>query len=384
MDPSPTPVLLLARELGVGGSERQLTETARGLDRSRFTPHVGCLISGGLRQAELAAAQVPVVTFPVSSFLSPSALQGAWLMRHYVRQYGIQIVHSFDVPMNVFGAASALAARAPVVLISQRAHQSLTPFLDRCVLRYFLHPCVHGIVVNCQAMRRHLIEDEGVSAERIYLCYNGLDTATFFPAPTPRPDSWTGATTIGVVCALRPEKDLPTLLRAFAQIHPQFPQTRLIIVGSGSEESLLKRLAAELGISSSTHFEPATAQVAFWLRRIDIFVLPSLSEALSNSLMEAMACGCCPVASHVGGNPELVEPGQTGLLFTPGDSAHLAAQLRFLLQHPQQRQIWGRAAAHRIATHFTHQAAVKRMAEIYTTLLEARRRRRRKPLVSAA
>ena len=78
-------------------------------------------------------------------------------------------------------------------------------------------------------------------------------------------------------------------------------------------------------------FEPATSRVPGWLHAIDIFVLPSLSEALSNSLMEAMACGCCVAASRVGGNPELVAQGETGMLFEPRDAAGLAEVLRLLI-----------------------------------------------------
>ena len=79
---------------------------------------------------------------------------------------------------------------------------------------------------------------------------------------------------------------------------------------------MLAELAA--GSDADCHFQPAERNVAPWLRAMDIFVLPSLSEALSNSLMEAMGCGCCPLASDTGGNPELVQHGETGLLVSAG------------------------------------------------------------------
>jgi glycosyltransferase involved in cell wall biosynthesis len=101
------------------------------------------------------------------------------------------------------------------------------------------------------------------------------------------------------------------------------------------------------------------------LRAIDIFVLPSLGEALSNSLMEAMACGCCPVASNVGGNPELVMEGRTGLLFRPGDAIELAAKLRILIEQENRRQSLAAAAASFIKDNFSMQTAAIRMADIY-------------------
>src|SRR5438105_7900002 len=94
----PSPVLLLIRALHYGGTERQLTEIAKALDRSRFVPHVGCFVSNGVRAQELLSAGVPVAEFPVRSFLSPSLLWGAFHMSRYMRQHQIELVHTFDVP----------------------------------------------------------------------------------------------------------------------------------------------------------------------------------------------------------------------------------------------------------------------------------------------
>ncbi len=116
---------------------------------------------------------------------------------------------------------------------------------------------------------------------------------------------------------------------------------------------------------------PRNATSSPWLRAIDIFVLPSLSEALSNSLMEAMSTGCCPVASEVGGNPELVEDGRSGLLFPAGDSRALAACLTRLLEDPALRRDLAGAAAVRMRTHFSRAAAVRTMASIYDDYLRS-------------
>jgi len=105
------------------------------------------------------------------------------------------------------------------------------------------------------------------------------------------------------------------------------------------------------------------------LRAIDIFVLPSLSEALSNALMEAMACGCAVVASQVGGNPELVSDGTTGLLFRAGDAAELADRLERLIVDDGLRTRVGVAASESVRQRFSLQASVRRMEEIYEELL---------------
>jgi len=359
-------VLLISRELGLGGTERQLAETALALDRSIFEPHVGCFSDGGFRAAELHAAGVPVLQLGVRSFANASALAGARRLAAYMAQHRIELVHAFDVPADLFAVPVARFCRTRAVLSSQRASRALISGTTRRLLRV-TDRLAHGIVVNSKAVARELVAEDEVPEARIRLVYNGIDTARFrregdraalpFPA---------GAIVIGVVCALRPEKDLKTLLAAFAKVRPLHPDARLVIVGSGPELPALQSLAGE-----NCHFFPAVQDVAPWLRAIDVFVLPSLSEALSNSLMEAMACGCCPVASDVGGNPELVADGESGLLFTAGDVGSLAGRLMALLNDPAQRQRLAANAAARMHTSFTREAAARKMGDVYREFLDA-------------
>jgi len=366
MPPSlqPHPVLLLARELGVGGSERQLVELAKALDRTRFIPHVGCMREG-FRSAELRAAGVPVAVFPVRSLHGPSALAGAWQLRGYLMRHNIRLLHAFDVPMNLFAVPVARMAGTPAVLSSQRAFRGLTPGLRRRLLR-FTDRLADGVVVNSETVRRHLIQDESVPAEKIHLCYNGIDIVRF--EFQPRPDR--RELTIGVVCALRPEKDLATLIRAFAKVSQ--PHWRLMIVGSGPCLTDLQTLVRDLGLAPAATFHATTDQVPSRLHEMDIFVLPSLSESFSNALMEAMASGCAVIASRVGGNPELVIPGETGLLFEAGQSDQLAGALLRLRENAALRQQLAARASEFIRSRFTVADAAHRLDEIYAAVLHAR------------
>jgi glycosyltransferase involved in cell wall biosynthesis len=223
---------------------------------------------------------------------------------------------------------------------------------------------VDAIVVNSEAVRRELTEADGAPPRLIHLCYNGIDAERFVPPATPRE----GPLVIGVICALRPEKGLDTLLEAFARLRPETDAV-LRITGSGPCLPQLQARAAELGLGRRCVFEPGTKQVAERLQAIDIFVLPSLSEAFSNSLMEAMACGCCVVASRVGGNPELVIDGESGLLFRAGDPADLAKYLALLVADAGLRQRLASGGVQRIREHFTIAQAAQRMAAIYHTVL---------------
>jgi len=371
------PVLLMARELGLGGTERQLAETALALDRTRFAPHVGCFRPGGFREAELRAAGVPVVDLGVRSLLSPSALTGARRLGRYMAAHDIRLVHTFDVPLDLFGVPVARLFRSPVVLSSQRAHRALTPGVTRHLLR-LTDRMADGIVVNCRSVERELVSRDGVPCSQIHLAYNGVDTDVFYPEGAAAEVPWrheavsapTNPTVIGVVCALRPEKGLPQLLEGFARVRTSYPEARLLVVGSGPMLAELEARANALQLGGDCRFQSAAQNVAQWLRVMDIFVLPSLSEALSNSLMEAMACGCCAIASDTGGNPELVRDGETGLLFPVGDTTALAACMDRLLANRAERRRLAANGAQFMRECFNREAAARRMGEIYTSYLE--------------
>src|ERR1051326_1787472 len=174
----PWPRLLMARELGSGGSERQMAATARALDPSLFQAHVGCFRAGGPRHAELESAGIPVVEFAVRSFAKPSAARGAYQLTRFLRSHRIRLVHTFDVPTNIFVPPVARALNTCIILGSARAHRDLVPPLHRRLLHY-TDKLVDGIVVNCEFLRRHLLEDYRLSPGLIHLCRNGIDTSAF-------------------------------------------------------------------------------------------------------------------------------------------------------------------------------------------------------------
>jgi glycosyltransferase involved in cell wall biosynthesis len=356
----------MARTLDLGGTERQMTQIALSLDRRRFEPHVGCFHADGLRGEELRAAGVPIVELPVRSFRGPSAVHGAVLLGRYLRRHGIPLVHTFDVPMNVFGVPAARFWSTPFVLSSQRAHRHLTPGPTRHLLR-LTDRMVDAIVVNSESVARELTEEDRTPASLLRLCYNGIDTRVFRRQQCERPEPLRGASlVIGTLCALRPEKNLPMLLAAFARVRGK--GIKLAIVGSGPEQPKLTEEACRLGIAGDCWFEPSTAEVPRWLSAMDVFVLPSDSEALSNSLMEAMACGCCAAASRVGGNPELIHHLETGLLFRAGDVDDLTACLTRLIADEELRTSLAAAGTARMHREFSLEASAARMAEIYESV----------------
>jgi glycosyltransferase involved in cell wall biosynthesis len=359
------PVALGCQMLTGGGSERQLTEFAKAIDRDRFEPHIVVFRNDEAKAAELQALQIPVVRIPVHSFASPSLIGAGVQLRRYLRRHNIRIFHAFDLPLAVVGVPVARLAGVQVVLSSVRGHRELYSKLYRRLVRW-TDPLVHGIVVNAQALREHLIRDEGIRPDLIHYCPNALDTQRYHT--TVRTRTSDRPLTIGCVCVLREEKNLQMLVRAFAAM-PNRQGFRLLLVGSGEMLESLQALSRELKIADQVEFRPATTDVPAVLHEIDIFVLPSLSEGLSNSLMEAMACGCCVAASAVGGNVELVRAGENGMLFNPRDAPQLTGLLATLAADVPLRNRLAANAASDIVERFSASRSARTMEAIYHSFL---------------
>lgn len=363
----PDPILLMTRELDLGGTERQLSVVARFLDSQKFRVTVGTFVGRGIRRAELDEAGIPVLEIPVRALYSPKVYPAGRMLREYVRRAGVRLVHSFDYPTSMFAIPALRWGTSVKLLTSQRSYRHLVPQPWRQVVRW-TDKNVDAIVVNSAQVHRHMTRDEGVPAERLRLIHNALDLDVFrAPAgPRLRPAEVSGASVIaGCVCVLRPEKDLPTLMRAVKKAAADVPGLRLVIVGSGPSGDGLRRLQAELGLGGICHFIPAASNVAQWYQSMDIFVLPSLTEALSNSLMEAMSCECAAVASSVGGNIEVIEHQKTGLLFDPGNVDQLASHIRALAQDQAERKRLAEAGRMFVADRFASGKIAAEFERVY-------------------
>lgn len=371
-DSKPVPVLLMVRELGIGGCERDLTKIAIGLDRTRFQPYVGCFIPEGLRAGELHAHGIPVIPFKVPSLLSRAAVRSAFELGSFLKNRRIQVMHAFDIPADIFAVPIARLYGTPAVISSELSFRHL---LNRASNRYLLRlseKAAHKIVVNSAAVGRDLVENAGVIAAKVVLNHNGVDLNAFQPQPRLRKVFPDALLIVGTVCALRPEKRIDLLLDAFARIAKGKEGLRLVIVGSGSTLPALRQQAGTLGIAPLCHFEPSKSEVADWMRTLDVFVMSSDSESFPNALLEAMACGCSVVGSRVGGIPELVDAERNGLIFEPGSSDDLAGKLLRLIDDPESRLRFAAAALHTARHTFPIEAAVDRLQNLYTSMLAGR------------
>ncbi len=194
------PILLMARELHIGGSERQLTETAKFIDRSVFEPRVGCFRPLGIRGDELREAGIPIIQFAVASYASSAAITEAHRLACYINTNRIRIVHTWDYPLNVYAIPITRMMTNAIALSSQGSHRKLIPPMYRTLTR-ISDRFAHAIVVNCEYLRRHLRDDEHIPEAKIQVCNNGIDLDRFIA-----PISRTPMLTIGTVCGLRPKR----------------------------------------------------------------------------------------------------------------------------------------------------------------------------------
>ena len=221
-----------------------------------------------------------------------------------------------------------------------------------------------------------LKRDVGAPPAAIRQLYNGVDTGRFTPDGARALDCpWMEETglVIGTVGRLDPVKNQQSLLRAFYRILERHPELhgrlRLIIAGDGPERAGLIDLARELGLLESVWMPGARGDIPDLMRAMDLFVLPSVNEGISNTILEAMATGRPVVAGNVGGNPELVEDGRTGVLYRADSDEDLADSILRYAKDPAMRSEHGEAARARVLERFSLDAMVRAYEEFYEELL---------------
>ncbi|HET7497875.1 MAG TPA: TIGR03088 family PEP-CTERM/XrtA system glycosyltransferase [Candidatus Eisenbacteria bacterium] len=238
-------------------------------------------------------------------------------------------------------------------------------------------PLVNRFVALSRHQERYLVERVGIPARRITQIYNGVDMERFRPREDAAPGAGGGAFMIGTVGRMQDVKDPLNLVEAFLLLRrsrPDLaPRVRLAMVGDGSLRAAVESRLREGSAWEAASLPGAREDVAEQLRAIDLFALPSKAEGISNTILEAMATGLPVVATRVGGNPELVEEGRTGLLVPPSDPAALAAALARYAEDPALARAHGAAGRERARAEFS----LERMVGRYTALYDEGARRGR-------
>lgn len=248
------------------------------------------------------------------------------------------------------------------------------------LLRRAARRVVHRYIAVSQDLAGWLRDTVHVPAARIHQIYNGVDQTRFHPreqagAPPPEASAFLqdARCVIGSVGRMVAVKDYPTLVRAFIRLCQQSPDPtglRLIIVGGGDARTECQALVDAAGLGNQALFPGDRSDTAEWLRCFDIFVLPSLGEGISNTILEAMASALPIVATRVGGTPELVREGVSGSLWSPGDVNGLTELLAAYAGDATRRQREGQAGRARVEQDFAWPRAAAAYASVYSRLLQ--------------
>lgn len=247
-------------------------------------------------------------------------------------------------------------------------------------VRRLYRPFVSRYVALSRHLEDYLERQVGVPAQRIAQMYNGVDTERFAPAEVRRPiEGWPFSDpqdfVVGWVGRMDPVKDVPTLVRAFYRARQRSPlaakHLRLALVGDGATRAAAERLAGELGLQPHVWFAGERADVARVMQGLDCFALCSLGEGISNTILEAMATRLPVVATHVGGNAELIESGMTGLLVPPADPDALAEALLRYMNDPTLARRYAKAARRVVETRFSLARMVADYCALYESALAA-------------
>jgi glycosyltransferase involved in cell wall biosynthesis len=348
----------VAGQLAVGGMEKLLVEFARHADRSRFELSFISLGDRGRVAEEIEALGWHVETMGEPRGFRPSMI---FRLAALFRRWQVNVVHTHNGRPLMYGGPAARLAGLPGALHTRHGQQHGAG--RRELARFRLATRLVGRVVCVSMDSMRLAAASGVAAEKLRTVANGIDLSRFgYTGPQPHGP----AVMIG---RLSPEKDPYNLIRAAALVIMEEPKFCLQVAGDGACRAPLATLARELGIADSVEFLGEIRDVPALLARASMFVLPSLTEGISLTLLEAMARGLPVVATSVGGTPEVVEDGSSGLLVAAQSPAELAQAMLRVYRHPHRARLMGLAAHHRVTAHFDVRRMVAEYEELYQECL---------------
>jgi glycosyltransferase involved in cell wall biosynthesis len=367
--------------LSMGGAERLMVPILKHLNPEHFEAHVCAMQSkeGNPMADEIRTLGVPVDCLDIKHLRDVNAIPR---IIRYLRGVGADLVHTQLEVANILGNVSAKLLRLPSVCTihvmpsldvktKTRLHQKAEWF----VLRHF---CDRVISVSEEARQYH-IDISGTATNLVTTIYNGIDLSGFLNMDyahernavraelrIPR-----DANVLVTVAVLRPPKGIQYMIRALPAILAVHPNTYYLIVGSGSHHSALLEDVKKADVKERVIFAGMRKDVSRMLAASDVFVLPTLTEALPTVLAEAMAAKLPIVASRVGGIPEMIANGQNGFLVPPEDLTGLVKACNHLLEHPEKRSDMGSEGWKTVRQKFSIERQIDQLEELYFSQLQA-------------
>lgn len=338
--------LFMIDTLERGGSQNQLLLIARHLHKtSNCQLNLVVFRSPLTLLEEFQSAGANVVVIEKSKVIDLYFLRK---LVKYIKRTKPKRVITFLPTADIWGRTAALLSGVPVIGRSIRSIPYQRGLIRELVL-HFLDRASQLIVCNSRVSASMVKEKLKPAIDKVYVIYNGIVTDVDRAYLVNNNENYK---TVGIVARLVPVKDVSSLLRACVTLLSQY-STRLVVVGDGPLRAQLEKEALDLGIHDSVFFLGERNDVGEIIKSFDVGVLTSRFEGLSNSLMEFMLAGIPVVATNVGGNPELVDDGVTGLLVEPGNSQALYSKLSLLLSSPDKCLNMGDRAREKILKEFS-------------------------------
>jgi glycosyltransferase involved in cell wall biosynthesis len=353
----PIRVVFVVSDLQVGGAERHVTTLLPRMDAARFRPSVVCIGEEGGLFAALPAAGVEARALHLSGKRNAvRALRELISITRRARPDVVAMVASYNAETLGRIAARCAGVKHTIMWVHNTVDVEPRSWVhktaDRALTRW-----TSGYFGVAEAQRRYLVDELGYPDNKIRIIHNGVDPA-LFDVHADRGvlaefGIAAGDPVVGILGALRPEKDHATLLRAARIVVDAMPRVRFLVIGDGNTRTELEALCSKLGISPNVHFAGNRIDVPPLLSAIDVFTLTSTTEAFPIALLEAMACARPAVCTDVGGVPEIINQGESGYLVPPKDPQQLAGRLMSLLSDPQTARRMGRAGRRRVEAEFS-------------------------------
>jgi len=361
---SPPCVFLMTNSFETGGSERQFVELARALHPQSYRVLLGCLQTKGPLRGDLG----PVQHFDLGgSLYRPQSMRTRYRLASSLRRSQVAIAHAFDYYTNLTLIPAAKLAGTAVVIGSQRQLGDLLTSAQRRA-QQAMFSWADCVVCNSRAAADRLVQ-HGLRADKFAVIGNGLPPAAFaetMPVIPRRP----GVFRIGMIARMNAlSKNHRILLNVAARLRDRLPNFEIVLVGDGPLRPGLEREAQELGIGDLMHFLGDRRDIPAILASLDVTVLPSASESLSNAILESMAAGVPVVANNVGGNAELIAQ-ERGILLPSNDEEALAGALLQLAGDQRLREALGQNARRFAHENFTIEQMRKNYEELYAELLQ--------------
>ena len=366
-------VLYLIDKLELAGAQRHLVTLLKKMDRSRFEPAVACLMGEGSFAEEVRALGVPVTALGVKRIYGFSGIAGLLKLARLLKKEKIDILHSFMFSENILGAMAAHWAQTPMVITCRRDTGILSEGKPRHFLAYRLtNRWVDRILCVSEAIRTLVIRTERALEAKVLTIPNGaqIETPLSPERKAAEREKWgvpKEALLVAIVANLSWIKDHETFFKAAERVKREKPNVRFWVIGEGALRKKLEKQVASLKLRQEVRFFGRVADPKPLLSLADISVNASLSEGMSNTILESMALGIPVVATDVDGNPETVADGKTGLLVPPKNPEAMAEAILRLAKDASLAAKMGKAGRDRIRRELN----LDRMVRANETLYEA-------------